>query len=517
MSLWCNEDSDLWETRVPADLQPAVKYLRERFDKAHFNFGWTTRKLCFAQIHETLQESEHKAYIQALVQLEAYVSPSARKRFNEGIALGTLPGIFNAYFDLYLEGLCCQAELVFQELREIGAVHDHRLGASGIDWAESQTKFLVRDHRHDIVTWVRAVCDEQPYDPSEETDELINWRKWQAPRFLIMKPARFEPYDSSRVWKREDPQTSSRWLESFADHYVIRLESAIKTAAGEARLEEAKRPKTKIRALHEAGRSPIGDAIAESPEKPAYIDLLRLPEGLRSSGDPVSGNPFHDNDRRHTIWADATQRAEVELHAFNAANMGHLNEVQTRTEDEARQVMIAYQGHLVTGKFDIWAKRGVHVVWNERDEQSYSEWLQQYANAWLNETRQFYPPELGNIDWLLEELRIRLIARIEYWKSEARRYLIEQAKDRNARVSAPLVPNPPQGSQSEPEAAKTRAREALLKRVQGASIGSTFRLADVATIFDVSEKTIRTWLDEGKLTRGTRRGTVKTESIKSRL
>ena len=177
----------------------------------------------------------------------------------------------------------------------------------------------------------------------------------------------------------------------------------------------------------------------EPPEHLAHIDLLRIPEGLRSSGDPVVGNPFRDVDSRHTVWANATRRAEQELRAFNAAGFGRLNEVQPRTPEEAHRVIAAHQKQIVTGKFDIWAKRGVQVVWSEYDEQAFVKWLEQYANAWLNEMRQFFPAELGNIDWLLEELRTRLIARIEYWKSEALRYLNQQAEDRNAGSSSPTV------------------------------------------------------------------------------
>jgi hypothetical protein len=240
MSLWDNKDAESWDSSVPTDLQPAVKHLRNLFDKAHFNFGWTTRNLCFAQIHQTLQESEHREYIQALVQLKAYIPPNARKKFNDGIAQGTLPGIFKAFFDFYLEGLICQATLVFKELLEIGAAHEHRLAVSGVDWAESRARHLIRYHRHQIVRWVRDVCDEQPYDPTEEMDEQIYWRKWQAPRFLVMKPSRSQPYDSDRVWERSDPQTSSKLLEAFADDYVIRLEMAIDRDAGRARIEAAK-------------------------------------------------------------------------------------------------------------------------------------------------------------------------------------------------------------------------------------------------------------------------------------
>ena len=162
MSLWDNEDSERWESSVPADLQAAVKHLRELFDKAHFNFGWTTRTLCFAQIHQTLHETEHKEYIQALVQLKAYVPPTARKRFNERIAEGTLPGIFKAHFDFYLEGLTGQAELILKELLEIGAANEDRLSASAINWAESQIKHLIRDHRHNIEISVRDFATSTP-------------------------------------------------------------------------------------------------------------------------------------------------------------------------------------------------------------------------------------------------------------------------------------------------------------------------------------------------------------------
>ena len=122
--------------------------------------------------------------------------------------------------------------------------------------------------------------------------------------------------------------------------------------------------------------------------------------------------------------------------------MGLLKDVQPRTEDQARRVASAYFGHLVTGKFDIWAKRGVHVIWSEPEVRAFDVWLAQYATAWLNEIRQLFPPELGNIDWLLEGLRILLIQRIEFWKSEARKYLIEQAEDRHREAATGRVSQP---------------------------------------------------------------------------
>ena len=46
--------------------------------------------------------------------------------------------------------------------------------------------------------------------------------------------------------------------------------------------------------------------MPDSPES------FRLPEAFASAGDPVNGNPFPANDRRHTVWKDATRIAEEE-------------------------------------------------------------------------------------------------------------------------------------------------------------------------------------------------------------
>jgi len=212
--------------------------------------------------------------------------------------------------------------------------------------------------------------------------------------------------------------------------------------------------------------TPERESMADSPKHLGYSDLLRLPDGFRSSGDPVERNPFSDEDPRHNVWADATQKAEQRLRAFNAAGMGLLKDVQPTTEDQARKIVSAHYGHLVTGKFDIWAKRGVNVLWSEPEVRAFDVWLAQYANAWLNEIRQIFPPELGNIAWLLEELRILLIQRIEFWKSEARKYLIEQVEDRNREAPTDRV-NQSQDYELEEDGRSVRVRGIAYKVTPG--------------------------------------------------
>lgn len=45
------ETKERWEDTVPADLIPAVKHLRESFHDAHWGFGHTSQRYCYAVLH----------------------------------------------------------------------------------------------------------------------------------------------------------------------------------------------------------------------------------------------------------------------------------------------------------------------------------------------------------------------------------------------------------------------------------------------------------------------------------
>lgn len=57
-------------------------------------------------------------------------------------------------------------------------------------------------------------------------------------------------------------------------------------------------------------------------------------------------------------------------------------------------------------------------------------------------------------------------------------------------------------------------RESLLKRVQAAPTGATFKYEDAASVFGVTTRSIRNWIEEGKLSKAAKRGYVTAESIK---
>jgi hypothetical protein len=281
MSLWDNDDSVSWEQSVPADLIPAVKHLRDSFKKTHFILGLcTTQPLCFAQLHNAIK-AEHTEQIGVLVELKARIGPEATARFHKLFRRGTAPAVFKAFFDFYIDGLTVQIRLTFTELLQIGRVNQAALGSSCIEWAKSQARFLIRYNRHKIKMWVRDVCDAHAYDPSDKDPFESYWQKWQAPSLLIMKPSRFQPYDPARVWERNDTETSLRWLESFADHYVIRLESIVANAAGDAYLELAKKPKAP--ATGSADRQQHQNPNDESERQPK-VTASKVP---KQAGEPT--------------------------------------------------------------------------------------------------------------------------------------------------------------------------------------------------------------------------------------
>jgi hypothetical protein len=237
------ENTGPWETDVPADLIPAIKHLRSSFEDAHWACGETTQVFCYSILHNETVDDPAKEYLNYFSYMKARVGPAATLRFHESIKLGTPSAIFKGFYDFYLEGVSVQALAIFKELAEIGLANESRLAKPHLEWAEAQTKHLIRWKNHVIRIWVRNVCDKQVYDPKEDLEERIFWRKWQAPMFLVMKPSRFQPYDALRVWERNDAESSSRLLESFAEHYVLHLEVKLERASGDAGLALAKQPR----------------------------------------------------------------------------------------------------------------------------------------------------------------------------------------------------------------------------------------------------------------------------------
>jgi hypothetical protein len=249
-----------------------------------------TEILCFSQLHPGVTVEDVKEYVKPLMQLKGMVGPAATQRFDDMFAQGMPAAIFKSFYDLYLEGMSVQALLTFRDLLEIGCANEKRLGIPHLEWAEAQVTHLIRSHTHFIRNWVRDVCDKHVYDPAENRDEQIFWRKWQAPMFLVMKPSLYQPYEASRCWERNDAESCSQLLEHFVQHYVVHLEVKLRRAAGGAALELAKKPKP-MEADHAQGNLPPQDlpdpaaVIRHQTDQATAGDNRHTPNNARRGGD----------------------------------------------------------------------------------------------------------------------------------------------------------------------------------------------------------------------------------------
>jgi hypothetical protein len=249
-----DETAEPWDKSVPPDLIPAIEHLRKLFDDAHWRCGQTTQAFCYWLLHDQVTDDPATEFTDAILYIKKMVGLSAARRFDDLIKGGTPSAIFKAFYDLYLDAMSVQALLVFKELVEIGLANRDSLSTSYLKWAEAQTKHLIGSHTHAIKIWVRDVCDKQVYDPKDAPDEFAFWRKWQAPRLIVMTPSRHLPYETARVWERYDVADSLRLLEAFAETYIIKLEMSLRRVAGQAALNLAKQPKpTQLTERKDAG------------------------------------------------------------------------------------------------------------------------------------------------------------------------------------------------------------------------------------------------------------------------
>jgi hypothetical protein len=269
-----------WKRGLPADLIPPIKHLRKTFDRHHWEYGRVTEKLCYAQLHPDCPVDLTSDYIKPLNEMKVIAGPAATQRFVEHLKMGTHASVFKAFFDLYVDCITIPALAIFQQLVAVGRANESRLDSPHVQWAEAQTKNLIRSQIHLIPRWVQDVCDIQPCTP-EDMDEQLLWQKWQAPMFIIMRPSRYMEYDPARIWERNDPETSQGWLETFAEHYVLSVEGRLEKLAGQTALELAKQPPPEtVRAV---AVPPVAETAAASESQPKKPIAAKLKSKIRGT------------------------------------------------------------------------------------------------------------------------------------------------------------------------------------------------------------------------------------------
>ena len=134
-----------------------------------------------------------------------------------------------------------------------------------------------------------------------------------------------------------------------------------------------------------------------------------LPDGSQSL-DPVPENPFKETNPRHRTWGDATKRAEETLLKLNSATLGSLSPEGNPTR------MLEHE----SARFDVWAERGLYVVWSDQDLAAFDAWLLSYASALLHKAVGTYGDDNPWAESYLVRLKVKLMARVDHWRALAR-------------------------------------------------------------------------------------------------
>ncbi len=329
----------------------------------------------------------------------------------------------------------------------------------GEDWSFreiSQAAWICRHHRfsglkspNHTVTVGRAILDIEGslfrIHPDLRTSAVADfWRSTQVKEHLaeFCKRVVTSACDGNCL---QAPRAEDE-LQAVLDVVVGQLDSyAAEIMLNADKIEEQLLP---------GAQGPMGGGVGFSSQGIAEgamadtLDPFRLPDGMQSAGDPVEGNPFPENAPQHQVWNDATRRAEEEHCRFNSRLL---------KERPSRGLGNNYADWMIgmaVEKFDIWAKRGVHVVWSDNEVGAYDQWLFNYAQGWLELARKT-SPILVHVESLLNELRLRLMERMGYWKAEGRRYVAEQ---KAAVETASVQPSPATGAKNSGDLRKQRGR-----------------------------------------------------------
>ena len=152
-------------------------------------------------------------------------------------------------------------------------------------------------------------------------------------------------------------------------------------------------------------------------------DSSRFPVQLRDSAvprwshrDPVEcGNPFPQDDPRHTVWEEASAQTRTTLTQFDA-------ELETDSDDTQAEAYPVRLVGLAIARFDTWARRGLAVVTTAEDIDDYETWLGDYRRNWLAYVADTCPHvDVGS------ELQRGLAERVEFWIASAEHAQVETA------------------------------------------------------------------------------------------
>jgi hypothetical protein len=163
---------------------------------------------------------------------------------------------------------------------------------------------------------------------------------------------------------------------------------------------------------------------------PIDPSLLRMPRGYDATGDPVEGNPYPSTHPLHAFWARETRDAEEKVARLKSEWLS-VQETEFSQPPQSVEEMVAFnerfwakKRRVLCREFEIWAARGIQMVFSDADVRAMDKWLVDLADGYL-ELNATQMVQAGLPARLIEprqrELRTDLGAVVLHCKAEARR------------------------------------------------------------------------------------------------
>jgi hypothetical protein len=261
-----------WEEITPQHLIPAVRHVRNSFDKSAFTYRTITWKLCYASLYRETKDGASTQSPAETLDFAKYlkiVGDESELQFRECLKIGTPSAVLKAHVDLWSGGMEIAIRTHFTEALRIGLANHKALSCHPVDWAKALLGSLIAEHNHEIKLWIRDLFREPP--ARFDDDDWILGTHWQSPKLVHMQPFANTPFDHSTAWTLEDVPYSEKLLTSLAGRFAQTLEFLLDNIAGLAHVETAKKPPLDNSIRPADGLVTKAPPISKAPRPPSEV------------------------------------------------------------------------------------------------------------------------------------------------------------------------------------------------------------------------------------------------------
>lgn len=200
-----------WKALTPESLQKAVSRIRDCFEERAVMGCRKMESECHPEIH-----------------------------FHSVSIGSTEMTVYERHFKVCIQGL--EVADTFRVLLNIAGKHAPSLDCSPVEWAESHMRMLISETAIWGQRWLKSACDRQYAELRDDTPEyfeLMDPKKWLAPRCTSMGLFASRTYDHATAWTRDNESRTQHILEAARYLYLRECSADLDRAVGDAHIHLA--------------------------------------------------------------------------------------------------------------------------------------------------------------------------------------------------------------------------------------------------------------------------------------